>query len=81
MMAQFNSYTEFTTYSRNIKVYIFWKQKEKESESAKKKFLRQQKLLGITLVAISIIGCAIIPEDCGGCLVAGLMGIARVIYD
>ena len=81
MMAQFNSCTEITTHSGNIQIYIFRKQKEKKAESAHKKFLRQQKLLGVALIAISLIGCAIMPEDCGGCLIAGLMGIARVIYD
>ena len=81
MMAQYNRCTEFTTFSGNTKIYIFRKQKEKETESAKKKFLRQQKILGVALIAISIIGCAIMPEDCGGCLVAGLMGIARVVCD
>ena len=81
MITQYNSYTEITTRSGNIQIYIFRKQKENKTESIHKKFLRQQKLLGVALIAISIIGCAIIPEDCGGCLVAGLMGIARVIYD
>ena len=81
MMAQFNSCTEIITRSGNTQIYIFRKQKEKETESAYKKFLIQQKLLGNALIAISIIGCIIIPEDCGGCLVAGLMGIARVVCD
>ena len=81
MMAQYSSCTEIIIRSRNTQIYIFRKQKEKETELASKKFLRQQKLLGVALIAISIICCAIMPEDCGGCLVAGLMGIARVICD
>ena len=81
MMAQYNSCTEIITRSGNTQIYIFRKQKAKEAELASKKFLRKQKFLGVVLIAISIIGCAIMPEDCGGCLVAGLMGIARVICD
>lgn len=81
MMAQFNSYTEITTHSGNTQIYIFRKRGNKKEESPYKQFLRQQKLLGMALIAISIVGCVIIPEDCGGCLVAGLMGIARVVCD
>ena len=80
MMAQYNSCTEITTHSGNTQIYIFRKQKVRETESTHKKFLRQQKLLGVSLVVISIIGCAIIPEDCGGFIISGLMGVARVVY-
>ena len=72
------SCTEITTYSGNTQIYIFRKTK---TGSTYKKYPIQQKFLGMALIAISIIGCIIIPEDCGGCLIAGLMGIARVICD
>lgn len=80
MMAQFKSCTEFTTHSGNTKVYIFRKQKEKETES-EKKFLRRQKLLGMVLIAVCVIGCIFIPEDCGGYIIAGLLGLLRIIYN
>lgn len=72
--------TEITTHSGNTQIYILRK-KENKKESAYKKYLRQQKLLGVALIAICIVGCIIIPEDCGGFILPGLMGIARVIYD
>lgn len=81
MMAQYNSYTEITTQSGNTQIYIFRKQKKKEHGSEHKKFLRQQKLLGMALIILAIIGCISFPDDCGGCLVAGFMGIARIICD
>lgn len=81
MMAQFNSCTEITTHSGNTQIYIFRKIVKKKEKSTYKTYLKQQKFLGVALIIISIIGCTIMPEDCGGCLLAGLMGIARVICD
>lgn len=77
MMAQFK-YTEITTRSGNTKVCVF--RKTKEMSPYKKRWL-VQKALGIVLIVACIVGCCIMPEDCGGCLVTGLMGFARVIYD
>ena len=79
MIAQFNSYTEITSYSGNTKIYIF--RKKKKQRSAYKKYLIRQKFLGITAIIICIIGCITMPEDCGGCLLAGLLGLLRVIYN
>ena len=73
------SCTEITTYTGNTQIYIF--RKKKKQRVKYKGNLKQQKFLGLALILIGIIGCIIIPEDCGGCIVAGLMGIARVIYD
>lgn len=81
MMAQFNSCTEITSYSGNTQIYIFRKKGKKKEESSYRAYPKRQKLLGVVLIVISIIGCVIMPEDCGGCLLAGLMGIARVVCD
>ena len=73
------SCTEITTYTGNTQIYIF--RKKKEQRVLYKRYLKKQKILGMALILIGIIGCFVIPEDCGGCLIAGLMGIARVICD
>lgn len=81
MMAQFNSCTEIITHSGNTQIYIFIKKGKRKEDSTYKTYPKQQKLLGVALIAICIVGCIIIPEDCGGFILPGLMGIARVIYD
>ena len=83
MMAQYNSCTEITTYSGNTKIYIIRKEKRRENkkEPTYKNYLKQQKLLGVALIVICIVGCILIPEDCGGFILPGLMGVARVIHD
>ena len=77
MLPQY-SYTEITTFTGNTQIYIF---RKKKRGSAYRKYLRQQKLLGVALIVICIIGCFVIPEDCGGYLLAGCMGLARVVCD
>lgn len=77
MIAQFK-YTEITTRSGNTKVCVFRKTK---AMSPYEKQRLVQKTLGAVLIVACIVGCCIMPEDCGGCLVAGLMGAARVICD
>lgn len=72
------SCTEISTFSGNTQIYIF---RKKRQRSAYRQYLIWQKLLGVALIVISVVGCIVIPEDCGGCLIAGLMGIARVICD
>lgn len=74
MMAQFK-YTEITTRSGNTKICVF--RKTNVMLPYKKRWL-VQKTLGVVLIVTCIVGCCIMLEDCGGCLVAGLMGIARV---
>ena len=76
MMSQYSSCTEIITYSGNTQIYIFRKKKQRP---VYKQYILQQKLLVVALIVISIVGCIVIPEDCGGCLIAGLMGIARII--
>lgn len=78
MIAQFNRYTEITTYSGNTKVYIF--RKSKSTSTYKKQWILQ-KILGVALIVISVAGCIISPEDCGGYLLSGFMGIARIVCD
>lgn len=77
MMAQFK-YTEITTRSGNTKVCVF---RKVESLSSHEKQRLIQKTLGMVLIVVCVAGCCIMPEDCGGFLVGGLMGIARVVCD
>ena len=48
--------------------------------SARKKYIIQQKLLGVALIILGIIGFVTFPEDNGGFLFPALMGLARLIY-
>lgn len=75
MIAQFK-YTEITTRSGNTKVCVF---RKTNAISQYEKQRLVQKAIGVVLIVTCIVGCCIMPEDCGGCLVAGLMGIARVV--
>ena len=76
MLPTYNeTYTHYTTPSGSTQL-ILYRRKTKLSE--RKKVLLQQKLLGLALVVIGIIGCFIMPEDCGGCLFAGFMGVCRL---
>lgn len=77
MMAQFK-YIEITTRSGNTKVCVFRKVK---TMSPYKKWWIFQKILGVTLIIACIVGCYIMPEDCGGFFVGGLMGIVRVVCE
>ena len=43
-------------------------------------YLLKQKLLGVTLIILGIIGFVAFPEDNGGFLFPALMGLARLIY-
>lgn len=78
MMPTF-SCTEITSYSGNTQIYIVRKKEEKRG-SAYKVYPKQQKILGIVLIVISIVGFLALPEDNGAFVVSGLMGIARIIY-
>ena len=77
MMAQFK-YTELTTRSGNTKVCIF--RKIKTISPGRKQWL-VQKCLGVVLIVACVVGCFIMPEDCGGYVIGCLMGIARVFCD
>ena len=69
------TYTHYSTRSGNTQIYIY---RRKKRLSERKKKLIQQKLLGLALVIIGVVGCCIMPEDCGGCLFTSLMGTARL---
>lgn len=73
MLPSYN-YTEITSCSGNTKIYIFKKKKSRKISEYHK-----QKILGITLILIGITGMTIFPEDCGGFLIAVLLGITRTI--
>lgn len=47
--------------------------------SARKQYLIIQKLLGVGLLIIGIIGTAFMPEDAGGFVFIGVLGILRLI--
>ena len=61
------------TYDEWLKEY----NRNKAKERQQKKETAIQKCLGLGLLAIGIIGCLIMPEDAGGFVFAGLMGIIR----
>lgn len=77
MMTQFK-YTEITTRSGNTKVCVFRKTKAMSPYEEQRLI---QKSLGVVLIVACIVGCCIMPEDCGGYIVGCLMGIARVVCD
>lgn len=47
--------------------------------SDKTRKIIQQKVLGLGLLGVGLAGCFIMPEDCGACILACLMGIGRTI--
>jgi hypothetical protein len=74
------SYTEYTSPSGNIQIYIVRHKKNAIKVSARNKETIKQKYLGAGLIAIGLIGCMIFPEDCGGALLACVMGILRMVF-
>lgn len=74
------SYTEYTSPSGNIQIYIVRHKKNAIKISARKREIINQKRLGASLVVVGLIGCIIFPEDCGGALLACAMGILRMIF-
>lgn len=72
------SYTHYKTPSGNTHVFVY-RRKMKKKLTEQEKYLVNQKILGLALTVIGILGCLWIPEDCGGFIVAVLIGIARII--
>lgn len=68
------SYTHYTTPSGNTQIYLYRK------KPSKNLILRKQKILGVILVILGIIGAIALPEDNGGFILAAFMGIARIAY-
>ena len=64
------------TYDEWLKAY----NRNKAKKRAKQQEKAFQKLLGFALVLVGLLGCAIFPEDAGGCLFACIMGVFRVIF-
>ena len=64
------------TYDEWLKEY----NRNKAKERQQKKEIAIQKCLGLGLIALAVIGCMVFPEDAGGFVFAGLMGIFRTFY-
>lgn len=71
---------EYVSPSGNVQIYIVRQKRNVIKVSEKTKYIIKQKLLGVALVVIGIIGCILFPEDCGGAVFACFMGILRVIF-
>ena len=63
------------TYDEWVKEY----NRNKAKERKQKQETAIQKCLGLGLLTIGILGCAVMPEDAGGFLFASVLGIIRVI--
>lgn len=84
-------YTEFTSKSGNTEfIYIVHNKRKPliktitdkiQSIPERKRFLIGQKLCGIGLLVVGVVGCFIIPEDCGACVFASLMGVLRIAFN
>ena len=84
-------YTEFTSKSGNTEfIYIVHKKRKPLIEAItdkiqaipeRKRFLIGQKLCGVGLLVVGVVGCFIIPEDCGACVFASLMEILRIAFN
>lgn len=82
-------YTEITSKNGNSQlIYIQYKKRKPlldtlfdawDGLNTRKQHLIIQKLLGLGLFIIGIIGCLVFPEDAGGFVFAGVLGILRLI--
>lgn len=72
------SYMHYTTPSGNTQIFVY-RRKPRRGLIRKEKYLIKQKLLGLALVVIGIIGCFLVANDCGGFVFATLIAGARVI--
>lgn len=76
MLARKQRYTydyDFSFETMTEKQFTEWERKEN------RRYLIGQKILGVLLLIIGIGGCIVLPEDCGGFIFAGLIGLLRVI--
>ena len=81
-------YTEFTSKSGNIEfIYIVHNKRKSiskvitdkiQSIPERKRFLIGQKLCGVGLLVVGVVGCFIMPEDNGGFFFASLLGVLRI---
>lgn len=73
-----NAYKIETVYT-----YEEWEKEYRRNKAIERKQKAEtitQKCLGLGLLALGIIGCAIFPEDAGGFVFASVLGIIRAIY-
>lgn len=73
-----NAYKIETVYT-----YDEWLKEYKRNEAIERKQKQEiaiQKCLGLGLLALAVIGCMVFPEDAGGFVFAGIMGIFRTFY-
>lgn len=73
------TYTHYTTPSGNTQL-ILYRRKSTQKHIKISKYFINQKALGIILVVLGIVGCAIFQEDNGGFAFTVLLGILRIIY-
>lgn len=64
------------TYEEWLKEY----NRNKAIERKQKQETAIQKCLGLGLLVLGIIGCLVFPEDAGGFVFAGVLGIIRTFY-
>lgn len=74
------SYTEYVSPSGNTQIYIVRQRKHVLRLSERQKYIVKQKLLGMGMIALGIVGCLLFPEDCSGAMLACFMGVIRVIF-
>jgi len=75
------SYTCYTTPSGNMQLYLYRRKPTRKRISVKKKYIIQQKFLGLVLFLLGVVFIAIFPEDAMGGLFAGFLGIVRLVCD
>lgn len=81
MMMAYNK-TSNAEAMETVYTYDEWLNEYKRNEAKERKQKQEtviQKCLGLGLLVIGILGCAVMPEDAGGFLFASILGIIRVI--
>lgn len=66
---------DFNYETMTEKQFAEWERKEN------RRYLIGQKILGALLLILGIVGCIVLPEDCGGFILAGLFGLFRVVMN
>ena len=83
MMMQYNTTNNALQNIETVYTYDEWLKEYKRNEAKEIKQKQEtaiQKCLGLGLIALAVIGCMVFPEDAGGFVFAGLMGIFRTFY-
>lgn len=66
---------DFNFETMTEKQFTEWERKEN------RRYLIGQKIVGTLLLILGIVGCIVLPEDCGGFILAGLIGLFRVVVN